>query len=102
MEAYRILFNPLSGSGKGKENAEKLNGILSGAKLTYVDMTSIRSNRAKSWLSAAATEHLTALSTKPIIPTTAPRSIITQPEAEMISCTISATVQQCRYVSTNT
>ena len=39
MEAYRILFNPLSGSGKGKENAEKLNGILSGAKLTYVDMT---------------------------------------------------------------
>lgn len=41
MEAYRILFNPLSGSGKGKENAEKLNGILSGAKLTYVDMTKI-------------------------------------------------------------
>lgn len=26
MEAYRILFNPLSGSGKGKENAEKLIG----------------------------------------------------------------------------
>lgn len=36
---YYILFNPLAHSGTGKENAEKLNEILSGNTLIYKDVT---------------------------------------------------------------
>ena len=41
MAGYTVLYNPLAGCGKGRENAKKLEQILSGQSLTFTDMTTL-------------------------------------------------------------
>lgn len=40
---YRILFNPLSGNGRGEKEARKLNDLLQGNTLSFQDMTTLES-----------------------------------------------------------
>lgn len=41
MEKYRVLYNPLSGNGRGEKNVKKLNEVLQGDLITYDDITLI-------------------------------------------------------------
>ncbi len=38
---YKVLFNPLSGNSRGKENADKLAALMPGDELEFVDLTAV-------------------------------------------------------------
>lgn len=38
---YQVLFNPLSGNGKGKEMAQKIESLISGEEIVYNDVTTL-------------------------------------------------------------
>ena len=41
MAKYSVIYNPLAGNGRGKEEAERLGDILKGDEVAYTDMTKI-------------------------------------------------------------
>ncbi len=41
MAKYSVIYNPLAGNGRGKEEAERLGDILKGDEVSYTDMTKI-------------------------------------------------------------
>ena len=41
MAKYSVIYNPLAGNGRGREEAERLGDILKGDEVSYTDMTKI-------------------------------------------------------------